>query len=247
MIQRTKKSKSFLSAAALALLLAVATPSIALAYHDGHSSRGESTVTTQTDQSTSGSTDDRMTQTTTPGTGSDSPTDSTQHEDQSTQSREKARAEIKALRTEHNTKTTAEKREKVCESRKNGLKNKFANMSRNSVTYQARIDDIYAKSLAYQTTNSVTSDELTSLIAAADAAKAKATVSVTALQDAKTTIVDCKNTEVAANIAAFKTMASQARDDLKTYRQAVKDVLQSLIKSSKVKTQSNETKVEAAN
>lgn len=223
MILKPQKRKSLFSAATLAVLLAVGTPSIVLAQnHRQGGPERQAVVASESIEVEQGTAEENMMRTT---TVSD---DSTEKQDSANRGREKAKVKVETLRADKGAQVSAEKREQACEKRKNGLQTKFAAISKNSIAFQTRIDDIYAKSLAFQTSNSVASEELTALVAAADDAKTQASVSVGALQLAETTTVDCKNVDVATDVAAFKESALQARDDLKTYKQAVKDVIKAL-------------------
>ena len=245
MTENPKKPKSWLSAAALALLLAVGTPSIAMARNADPAtpvSREAVVVSEPLPTETQNSEDSQM-YTTMMSEQRVGPAERPQG------GREKAKERVETLRAERNVTTSADKRQKVCENRKNGLQTKFTRIATNSQRFQSRIDDVYAKALVYQTDKAITSPELIDLIAAADDAKTQAGVSVLALQDAKPTTLDCKNVDVATDVASFKESAVQARDDLKTYKQAVLDVLKSL-KAATVnseETVENEPETEGVN
>ncbi len=144
-------------------------------------------------------------------------------------------AEAKKNHADDKNKTDAQ-RQKVCENHKQGISNKFNHIVTNSQKIQKRIDDIYAKALAFQQSNGTTPDGFADLTAAADTAKANAAASITALQ-AITPTIDCNNTSVASDIATFKAAAQQTRDNLKAYRTSVKAVLKAL---ETVKTEANE-------
>ena len=121
----------------------------------------------------------------------------------------------------------AEQKKQNCQSRKQGLATKFSRITANSQRIQTGIDSIYAKALAYRTAHNLQPAGFDDLVAAANAAQAASVDSIAALGTA-TPSVDCNSASVASDVAAFKAAAQNARDNLKTYRTAVKAVLQSL-------------------
>jgi|GEM_PF-1147303 len=147
----------------------------------------------------------------------------------------KGKSLVAELQKENKSKQTDSERQKVCEVRKQGLTNKFTVIARNSQSYQTRIDDVFAKAQAFQTSKSFTSTDLTALIAAANDAKATSATSVANLQ-AVTPTLDCNNASVAQDVATFKTAAAQTRTDLKAYKAAVKAVVQALKSATKTST-----------
>ena len=208
MIKTSQKYKSLLPGAALALLIVVGSPSIATA-RPGSDDR--ETVTTAV-------TDDSQMAT------SGAPVAETETETgQREELRSRGEAKVKALRAERKTDTTPQKREKICDGRKNGLETKFASITRNAERYQDRVDGVF---------NKLPATAMTSAPAEYDAAlkaQAKAIISVRALGDIKaSTLIDCKNLNVANEVATFKTAAATARTDLKAYKMSVKDVLKAL-------------------
>ena len=224
-----QKYQNLLPAAGLALLVVVGSPAIASAQgSDTSTSGGTATTVTSDDKATtsvSGSTTVHTESTTESTTAPETTADSMSQSKASSGKRESA--EAKAHKDEaHSAKTEAE-REKVCDSRKNGLDTKFASITRNSQAYQTRIDSIYTKVLAYQASSGLKPAGFSDLTAAADAAKITATEAVAALAAAKPT-VDCTSKTVASDVAGFKQKAATARADLKAYKQAVKAVVQSL-------------------
>lgn len=120
-----------------------------------------------------------------------------------------------------------ELRQKRCETRKHGLETKVANIVKVAQKHKTRIDDVYAKALAYQKDKNVSVSGFDQLVATADAAKTKAQTSVDALTNLKPTI-QCDSSTVASDVATFKAAAQQARTDLQSYRQSVKAILTAL-------------------
>lgn len=220
MIKTILKQSSIMPAIALALLIVIGSPSIASA-RPGNDSR-EANVSTNQMATTDGATvaDDSQMSTTNVGTA---PAKTETESERRESVKASGEARVKQLRAERKTNTTAEKREKVCETRKNGLETKFASLTRNAVRYQAKVDGVFNK--LPMTAEASAPEEF----AAAVLAKEKSEASVKALGEVKlATTVDCKNTNVAAQVASFKVAASTARDDLKDYKMAVKDVLKAL-------------------
>jgi len=95
---------------------------------------------------------------------------------------------VAELQKEHKSTKTDTERQKVCEVHKQGLTNKFTVITRNSQSYQTRIDDVYTKALAFQTSKSISSTDLTALIATADAAKLTSATSIANLKALAPTI-----------------------------------------------------------
>lgn len=228
-----QKYSSLMPAAALALLIVVGSPSVATA-RSGTDSREASVPTNQTVTSeTRPVYDDSQMSTTSGPAHSESETESENGRRESV--RVSGEARVKQLRAERKMNTSAEKREKVCDSRKNGLETKFASISRNAVRYQAKVDGVFSK-LPTSAVSKVPAE-----YSAAVAAKAKSEASVKVLGDIKlSTAVDCKNPDVADQVATFKAAASTARDDLKDYKMAAKDVLKALKTATPKSTESSE-------
>ncbi len=120
-----------------------------------------------------------------------------------------------------------EERKKICESHKDGLTNKFSHIATNSSRIQTRIDDVFAKALAFQQTSTTQVTNFDPLVAAAKTAQTNSADSITALK-AVTPSLDCNSTSVASDVATFKTAAKQARDNLKAYKASVRAILQAL-------------------
>lgn len=119
---------------------------------------------------------------------------------------------------------TAEQRQQACQTRKQGLQTKVDNLDRNAQKHQKRIDEIFAKVVAYQKEKNLSIDNFDNLVAAATAAQSQAEASVSALANLKPTL-DCNKDSVASDVAAFKAAAEQARGDISAYKNAVKELL----------------------
>ena len=137
----------------------------------------------------------------------------------------------------HKTEKTADAKKKSCETHKQGIENKFTHISVNSEKIQAKIDGILAKAQDFKTSKNVELANYTELLSAATTAQANSVASIAALKAMQPTL-DCNNTSVASDIAMFKASSEQTRDNLKTYRTAVKALLIAL---SDVKTPATTT------
>ena len=147
---------------------------------------------------------------------------------------------VTELQKDHKSKLTDTERQKVCEVHKQGLTNKFTVIARNSLSYQARIDDVFAKAQVFQASKNITSVDLIALLATANTAKHTSATSVSNLQ-ALTPTLDCNNASVAQDVATFKASASQTRTDLKAYKTAVKAVVQALKTAVDTNTEATKT------
>lgn len=224
MLHIPKTLKPILPAAALTLLIVIGSPSVANARQGNENARSNVTTTEVA------ATDDMATTTETDSTTEES---TEKRNAMRAEARTKAQAEVKALREERKVATTAERREKICESRKKALETKMTSISTNALRYQTRIDAILAR-LPASVATSVEAE-----YAAALAAQEQSAASVADLTFAEQgTTIDCTNTNVSTEIVAYKTVAATARDDLKTYKMAVKDVLKAL---KSVTTETTET------
>jgi hypothetical protein len=131
------------------------------------------------------------------------------------------------LAERHDTKHSADAKQKFCVSHKQGLNTKFERITTAAQRTKTRIDDIFNKAQAYQQDKNLNPANYNSLVATANDAQASATAAISELQAVKPT-VDCNSTSVASDVATFKAAAEKTRDSLKSYRQAVKAVLQAL-------------------
>lgn len=231
-----------LSLAVPALLLAFTTlAAVPVFAKDGVS--GDATVTSGTTTSISGERQ-KVAVTSTSGsnaTGAETEvsTASTVASDdsQTAELHSKGKDMVAELQKEHKSTKTATERQKVCEVHKQGLTNKFTVITRNSQSYQTRIDDVYTKALAFQTTSkTITSADLTTLIATAKTAQATSAASIVSLKAVTPNADLCNNVSVAQDVATFKAATTQTRTDLKAYKTAVKAVVQNLLAATKTTT-----------
>ena len=122
-----------------------------------------------------------------------------------------------------------------CESRKQGLDQKLANIVKNAQKYQTRVDNVFAKAKSYATDSKVEIANWDTLVAAAADAQTKAKASVDVLGTLKTT-VNCNSETVASDVATFKAAVQQAREDLQAYRKSVKAVVSAIREAKEATT-----------
>lgn len=138
---------------------------------------------------------------------------------------------------------SSEKKKKVCEAHTKGLKTKFNRMNTNSERTHTRITEILNKAIAYQQESKLEVANFAVLVAEAERAGVESSAALTLLGQV-TPSIDCNNHgAVASSVAAFKTEAQKTRDSLKAYKQAVKNILQSLREAKKA-TANTEAKPE---
>ena len=150
------------------------------------------------------------------------------------------------LEKEHHSQKTAEERTKACESHKHGLETKFARITTNSQRLEDHIGTFLTRAETYQSTNNITVDNWTTLVANADAAKLKVDASIANLKTVTPTL-DCNSTTVAQDVATFKAAAQQVRTDLKAYKTAVKDVFVALENAKEAANTTTDTNTEGSN
>ncbi len=227
-----------ISLAVPALLLAFTTLAAVPVFASQGSGEGQKvSATSATTTSPSGSGDK------TTGTETEVHTASTVASDdsQTTELHSKGKTLVAELQKVHPSKLTATERQKVCEAHKQGLTNKFTVITRNSQSYQTRIDDVYTKALAFQTSKNISSTDLSALIVTADAAKLASATSIANLQKVTPAQDLCNNVSVAQDVATFKAATTQTRTDLKAYKTAVKAVVQNLLAATKTTTDATST------
>lgn len=134
---------------------------------------------------------------------------------------------LKELRKQHKSQRSAAEVKQQCEARKQGLQTKFEHIVANSQRLQTKIDSILNKAQTFQQANNLQVADYDTLLASAQSAQAASAASINALAEVKPSL-DCNNTSVAGDVATFKAAANTARDNLKAYRSAVKDLLKAL-------------------
>lgn len=228
--------------------LGLAVPSMVLAFTTlavvpvmaEHGSNGTTSGSTGTSQS---GTDTTVATTTSTESETDTP-DSTA----TTELRHKGADLVTEMQNEHkNTKSDAEKT-KVCEAHTKGLETKFASISKNAQAFQDRIDAIFQKAQDYNTGNKLNIANWDTLVKAATDAQTASAQSITDLKALTPSTLDCNaNGAVAQEVATFKVAAQKTRDNLKTYKMAVKDVLHALLAVKDASTSTDTKTTEGSN
>lgn len=138
--------------------------------------------------------------------------------------KQRAEKEVEAAKSKVEAKTK-EVREKNCEARKAALGNKIKNTSEAAKRHYDKVTSFNEKIDAFVTKNSVTVENYDTLKTNIANAAAKADATVTALTDYNQQ-VDCTNIdEATAAVVAYKELLTDARDALKDYRTATKELL----------------------
>lgn len=228
-----RKTKLLLLALPVAVLIG---SSLALPVYatDGDSSGGSNSGSSGSGSSGSSGSDDQKPETEGDGEHNrlfNAPDDSTNsgsvHQKRE-QARERAKdliSEAKDQRKEELKSITDEKRQKRCEARKTGIINRTDKLTDAAKRHLAKVDGVFAKVKAYKESANLTVDNYDELVSKATAAQTAAKTSVEALESVQITSIDCTAGTVADDVATFKAAVTQARTDLKTYRQSVKDLL----------------------
>lgn len=143
--------------------------------------------------------------------------------------RQKATDDINKKLEDHKGDQAKNKQERHdrCEAHKQGLNTKFDRIVTHSQKIQTKIDNILNKATAYKTDNNLTPTNWDDLLSAAQAAQTASAQSITDLQNVTPTI-DCNSDSVSTDVATFKAAAATTRDNLKTYKTAVKALLTAL-------------------
>lgn len=235
----------------LASTTLVTVPVFAQHGSDDSASNGTTTTTTQTETENSGTT-------TSGGSGSDSGSGSgklaTNRTEAETENNTENETELHSrgaqivseLEKQHHSGKTAEEKTKACESHKQGLQTKFTHITTNATNLETKISAFLTKAQTYQSTNNVTVDNWDTLVAAANSAKTDTDTAIANLK-AVTPTVDCNSTSVASDVATFKAAAQDARDALKVYKTAVKNVFVALQQARDASTSSSSTETEGGN
>lgn len=254
-MKQIKRLSSTLAVLSLALVFVTAPVSARGGADDGTVS-GSTSSTSGSTSTTSGSGSGSTTETSHSGSGSGSGSTPTTQSTETEHTTEAQNAEDSAnevelhkkgndmvaeLRKEHTKDKvkTPQEHKKVCEAHKKGLQTKFTSIVGNSQRAQTRIASIHSKADNFQETEKVQVENFASLQATAEAAEAKSSASIGALQ-AVTPSLDCNNVSVASDVATFKAAAEKTRHDLKEFKSAVQAELHSLETAKPAKTETTE-------
>ncbi len=135
-----------------------------------------------------------------------------------------ARQKVEDAKKEGNA-TKTDLRQKTCEARADALKNKIEATTAAAIRHQEKIDEFNAKIDVFvqkYNLNVANYDTLIATIATKAAASEQSVASLTSYPST----IDCTNVDAAAASAiTYKTLTSSARDSLREYRLATKDLL----------------------
>lgn len=132
-----------------------------------------------------------------------------------------------------------EERAKTCENIQNAVNNKLKAFNNHADKYLTRLNDLFTKVQDYKTSQNITLTNYDTLVATVTQKQADATVAVGALKSLGTTI-DCTSSDPASMLASAKSGAAGARDALKAYRAALKDLVVALIQANKTQDTTTE-------
>jgi hypothetical protein len=169
---------------------------------------------------TSNSSTENSTSNTTSTTSSESGGEST--------ARERGQALLKEMRDKNKSTKSAAQLKTVCQNHKISIDGKAHGLLVNSQRVLKNVNSVYDKAKAYQQKKNLQPTGWQDLIAKADLAKAQATTSVNT-QSTSVPAVHCDDPSTTTqDLATYKAAVQQSRDDLKAYRDAVKNVLKAL-------------------
>jgi ferritin-like metal-binding protein YciE len=154
--------------------------------------------------------------------------------------REKAKSAIEELKTKASGKS-AEARQKACDARKSSMETIMNNAGRFAAKYKERFDMVFERAITFKEENALEVADYDSLIAAANNAGESVDAAVSALTDMEVTI-DCTDPDsVATSLSAYKQGVEEARASLKTYRDAIKDVLKAIKAAAETEQSTDDT------
>lgn len=127
-----------------------------------------------------------------------------------------------------------------CNSHKQELLSKFADINGQLNTYQTRINTILTSIESYQKKNNVEVTNWDSLLLSATNAQAVSANAIAALK-AVTPAIDCTKPGVGDDIAAYRSGAAEARNDLSAYLISVKAILKAVLGGNTVTSGTTKT------
>ena len=130
---------------------------------------------------------------------------------------------------------THAQRLKICENREKTINNKVNAFGGHAESYLNRLDGIFEKVQAYQTEQQLPVSNYDELVQAVAGAQTDATTAVAALKVVAVNI-DCSADDPAAGLSTVKEAAHEARDALKAYRTALKNLVKAMIQASDTTT-----------
>lgn len=155
--------------------------------------------------------------------------------------RDRGESEANKLRSEQKRTRTKQERTDACKARLSGMEMRFSKLAESTNHLLTRANDINSKLETYKSTSQANIENWPQLQKAVSDAQSLATASVNSVAALKPT-VDCTKETVANDIATFKAAVEKARDDLKAYRNAMKDMIVAL-NTNQPKTETTTTEM----
>lgn len=159
--------------------------------------------------------------------------------------RQAAQAKLEAARA-NRQEHTQQQREQACSARKTNLTKRMASAVAQAKRHKLVMDGFYTKIKAFYVSKNLSVSNYPTLTAAVDTAQTNAQASIDALATLDVN-VDCTSQTVAASISAFQTAESNTRDSLKSYRQALVDLITALKGASTGATQTGDNSTNSTN
>lgn len=159
--------------------------------------------------------------------------------------KEKAKSAVEELKAKASGKS-AEARQKACDARKSSMETIMNNAGRFATKYKERFDTVFERAMSFKEENVLVVADYDSLVEAANTAGESVDAAVAALTDMEVTI-DCTDPDsVATSLSTYKQGVVEARTALKSYRDAIKDVLKA-VKTAAESEQSTDDTNETTN
>jgi hypothetical protein len=159
--------------------------------------------------------------------------------------RQKGKEKLQQARENHST-LKATKRQMVCEHIQNAVNHKLVAFNNHASTYLTRLNNVFTKLQAYQTTNNLPVSNYNDLVTAATTAQTNATVAVDALNSLGSTL-DCTSSDPGAMLSSAKEGATSARDSLKAYHTTLKNIVVALAHAQSSNGDSTDTSTTEGN
>lgn len=139
------------------------------------------------------------------------------------ESRETRVAEIKQEVAERK----AQVKQDVCERRQEQLQARLPRLAQSVTTLQGVMDGFYTRVVGFYESGQLTVSNYDELVEAVELAKANAASSAEAIESYEFEL-DCEAEDAGAQLDGYRTAVREARDSLKTYRQALVDLISSM-------------------
>lgn len=141
--------------------------------------------------------------------------------------RQRGKEILAELKKEGRAERNDSQREKACLNRKDNVDQRSQRLIKRAQNLQIRFDAVLKGATNFQQANNLTSDTITSLVSAAEAAKSQAATSRATMLVLKPGL-DCTQPTAVNDVATFQAAAETARQDFKAYKSAVRALLVAL-------------------